>query len=182
MADRKSFSRQVDAWISIVTHREDFVIQKLLFVGLRSLTKLTPVDTRRAKSSWRFGTDRIDKSVDRRPLRGAQNFRAASDAGNRVLREQFDKIRDAEMGHVHWLTNDLDYILALEDGHSPKGRAMLRATFGVLLAALPAIVARARTQRVFGKDARRRGAGVARFPRGRSGRSLDGGIQPSGEI
>jgi hypothetical protein len=84
-------------------------------VGERVISR-TPIDTGRAKSNWNYGLQTPDihttQATGTRTLNGIEDLPAK--AG----------------GFVHYVTNSLAYINALEDGHSkqaPQGMVKLTA-------------------------------------------------------
>ncbi len=141
---RQSFSAQARLWVKTTRKRADRLLRMLAVFSIRRLIDLTPIDTGRAKASWRVAVNKIDRSVDKRPNRGAQNFNALARLGGSTTSAQIRRAQGAKIGTVLWMTNDLRYIVPLEDGHSPQSRFMLRRTFGEAIAAWPTMVARVR--------------------------------------
>lgn len=142
-----SFHDSVSAWVAGTKVRCDRVVRAVVTVGLKTAIDTTPVDTGRAQASWRLSREVIDHSVDTRPPRigtSTKDFGTAVANGNRVLFDQIRRLRGVVIGHVWWVTNDLHYIIPLEDGYSTKGRAMLQKAFGACVTAFPGIVARAK--------------------------------------
>lgn len=136
-----SFSGSVSAWAGKTRDRADRCVVGLTRFCLRSMTSKTPVDTGRARASWRFSVGRPDLSRDMRPEREAPGFSAAVVAGDAVLIQQYAEIeQSARAGFVIWLTNDTPYVRPLEYGYSPKGRDMLFGTFAEAVVAWPGIV------------------------------------------
>lgn len=138
-----TFSRDVSKWVGRTRNRADNAVKGLTRFCLSSMAEFTPVDTGRARASWRFGLNRIDFSFDRRPERDSAGFSAAQSAGDAAFAAQYAEIsRQAEAGSIIWLTNDIHYVLRLERGYSLKGRDMLRKTFARAVVEWPSIVRR----------------------------------------
>lgn len=138
MTPRQPFHRSVSRWVRASQEQFKHVHAEVIERGVKYAVGYTPVLTGRARASWRVseGQPRLDH--DRRSEFGP-NFAAEATAGDLVLAEQIAQARKTTPGVV-WITNNVPYAIPLEDGHSKKGRAMLRRTFGRLIAELPLIV------------------------------------------
>jgi len=141
---RRDFHRGVSRWVRGVHASIDAVHKEVLRRGLTYMTRTTPVLSGRARASWRMGFGRVLLDADRRPDIGGFGYAAAAAAGDVVLQWQFVKVRMAPLGGDVWITNNVAYAIPLEDGHSPKGRAMLRGTLKRILSEFDEIVATAR--------------------------------------
>lgn len=69
----------------------------------------TPVDTGRARGNWfpslNAPSDQVDESASDR-------------SGSKAVGEATSTAQRAKIGDIAWLTNNLPYILPLENGHS----------------------------------------------------------------
>jgi hypothetical protein len=115
------------------------VHQKITLEALTRLVAKTPVDTGRARGNWQVaigsrpaGTVDVpnllphhEPPLDRLPPVSTAG-QGALDAGRKVV----DQIKPFVVVHV---TNNVIYILALEDGHSRQGAHMLELTFEELV-------------------------------------------------
>ena len=107
MANVQQFSLQLKRFGDEVTeeHLKDIV----LFVSFdlfKRIVKNTPVDTGRARASWNIQAGTPDLSV---PPEGLPSY--APNLFPIVAWRPFLKV---------WITNNLDYIVPLEEGHSKK--------------------------------------------------------------
>ena len=85
------------------------VVRKIAFEIYIGVTKKTPVDTGRAKANWNIGTGSIDFSINENATSTAQGSAGRlteprKGAGNKVI----------------YISNNLPYINALENGSSQK--------------------------------------------------------------
>lgn len=84
------------------------VVQKAAIQALRGLVLGTPVDTGRARANWNVATGEADLST-------------TEDTGwESKLNEGTARIANANPYSVIWLSNALDYIMPLEQGHSQQ--------------------------------------------------------------
>lgn len=136
------FQRSVKLWATKVKKRENALIRKLVTFSHKSLVELTPIDTGRAKASWRVAVGRPDLSVDTRGERGTLGFGLSVAVGAVTSLRQFAAASTVTFGGKDvWLTNNLHYIGLLEREHSSQSAWMLRTTFGRAVVAWPGMVA-----------------------------------------
>jgi len=133
----KKFNKEMRAAAKEMTHVEFVKFhKKIAFQALRGITFLTPVDTGRARSNWQTtigrpaegkiggpGGAHIPEQMAERKIAGQ-----VINAGSKVI-EQIDR-----PFLTLWITNNLDYILALEAGSSQQnsGESMVRKTLSRL--------------------------------------------------
>lgn len=102
----QQFANKIDA------NLED-VLRKVSFDLFRGVVQRTPVDTGWARASWNIAFHAPDLSVPEQPSSpGAA--KAANSAQEQVLNGPLGK------HPVVWITNNLDYIVPLEGGHSKQ--------------------------------------------------------------
>jgi len=115
------YGKLVDEIAALIDQDVSVVHRKIAFDLFRGVVLKTPVDTGRARASWKVGIGEIDTSVA--GLGPQQDAAGVTAEGEEVI-GTMDK-------PVHtWITNSLPYIGALEDGHSkqaPNGMVALTA-------------------------------------------------------
>jgi len=128
MAGEDKFVKTIQKFTQIVDIRADFVIQKLAFDAFAGLLGRTPVDTGRARASWRVGINRVNASVAPERKRSSREV----GQGPATKTEIADQLKAAQVKfgqNVH-ITNNLPYIEFLEKGSSRQAPAgMLEITF-----------------------------------------------------
>jgi len=98
------------------------VQQQLCMEALRRVVQKTPVDTGRAKGNWQVG-------VGESP---AGELDTTDPGGEATIQKGNAKIKGlGAFGTCH-ITNNLPYIVGLEDGHSAKGSHMVESTLNEL--------------------------------------------------
>lgn len=99
-----------------VTERQARLIFQKIIIELDTRVVLgTPVDTGRARGNWFPSLNSPSSSVD---------MEAKDKSGSRAISAATATATTAELGDTAWLTNNLPYILPLENGHSgqaPEG-------------------------------------------------------------
>lgn len=94
--------------------------KKIAFDVLNSVVRKTPVDKGRARASWNVSVNRVDLKVE--PKRKSKLGEAAATA--RATSKYNKAIGEVQAFDVIYLSNNLPYILALENGSSsqaPRG-------------------------------------------------------------
>ncbi len=129
MAGEEKFVNTINKFTHLVGVRADFVVQKLAFDAFAGLLGRTPVDTGRARASWRLGINRVNLSVS--PERSRSNKKVGQGPASKGEIAEQTKGLTAEYGDTIHITNNLPYIEVLESGtHSAQAPAgMLRITF-----------------------------------------------------
>jgi len=90
-------------------------LQKQLVIELlRRVILKTPVDTGRARGNWQIGVGSIPKSKEDKQAQGDQ-----AEAGE-IVASALIKLKALGFGQIVWVSNNLDYILFLEDGGSTQ--------------------------------------------------------------
>lgn len=99
-----------------VTERQARLIFQKIIIDLDTRVVLgTPVDTGRARGNWFPSLNSPSSRVD---------MEAEDKSGSRAIAAATSNALGAELGDTAWLTNNLPYILPLENGHSgqaPEG-------------------------------------------------------------
>lgn len=111
-----SFSGDILAFNRKVKKNAEIIFRKVSFDTYGDIIRMTPVDTGRAKGNWllqinnmpNYTTEELDKT-------GSIGISEAASVTNRL-----------RIGNSLFIINNLPYIKALEDGHSPQGANMVR--------------------------------------------------------
>lgn len=115
----KEFNESVQKITRLMTEDEFLAFhRKISLDALRSVVLLTPVDTGRARGGWQSSTQGFRKEPVKRLDKDGG---AAIDRGARVI----DKLK---LYGFYYLSNAVDYIVYLEDGHSNQSRDMVKTT------------------------------------------------------
>ncbi len=130
MADLRGFAQEMRAAGSAAARNAGQLVQKAALAADQAVVLATPVDTGRARLNWLvgIGTPRRDVigDVPRGPgstaataqLRGSQGAGAASESLS-AAQAALIGYRDGDI----WLSNNLPYIVPLNDGHSRQAPA-----------------------------------------------------------
>jgi hypothetical protein len=92
----------------------------VMLEGLKGVVLMTPVDTGRARGNWQvsIGSPAVGE------------LETTDKAGGSTIAKGSQGIQQVQPYTVSWITNNLDYIEALEGGHSQQAPAgMLNVTF-----------------------------------------------------
>lgn len=120
----------LDEIIRLKTEEEALlIVKKIVADAFVRIVNRTPVDTGRARASWQFGVgippagEAPEGEYPALKVDGKAAIRAA-------VSDQLDKISDASPAALWYIANHLDYIEALEAGHSLQSKpyAMLNLT------------------------------------------------------
>ncbi len=105
------FGASIAAFSQKTKVNADKVLRKIALDLLLRLLLESPVDTGRFRANWRVGVNRVDLTVDDR----TDLFEAQDDG--------MGEIAAAKFGDTIYITNNLPYAEALEDGHSGQAPA-----------------------------------------------------------
>lgn len=112
-ADLNAFAKKLDVSL-------DTVVRKVALDAYGRVTKKTPVDTGRARANWNVGAGRPDLRVDK--------------SATRIKRPS---LKRGDGKKVIFITNNLPYINALENGHSTQApNGMVQGTLNELAAGI----------------------------------------------
>lgn len=136
----REFRASVGRWVKASKATGDLLHRNLLVTALKTMRQLTPVDTGRARDSWRVSKNRPIQTADRR--KGFGRFEGV--VGKVVSFAQFVKARRSRIGGVYFISNNVPYAKKLEEGHSRQNELMLRKTFYKIIAEFPAMVEEAK--------------------------------------
>lgn len=105
-----SFQRAVQNWIGKVDIAVDVLTKRTAFKVLNGCAERTPVDTGRARASWNMVVGRNpDLSVQ------PEDYKANKE---QALNTALSTGRSLENARVYTVSNNLDYIIWLEEGTS----------------------------------------------------------------
>jgi|GEM_PF-279419 hypothetical protein len=133
--DFRHFSIQLDRFAEKVKLSPGLVAKRVAFDLFGRIVRRTPVDTGRARSSWNISVNTVNRAVVaevRTHVRDQINPRlvqrakrlAASKFALQPLKNDFV----VKTGDTIWISNNLPYIVRLEQGHSrqaPSGMVAL---------------------------------------------------------
>lgn len=119
----QGFAASVRAFAEKVDRRQEFVIR---FIGLELVRRVateTPVDTGRARGNWQVSIGA--------PKPGVIDRADASPGASSVIAEAsaslaLGSLFDADI----WISNNLPYIVRLEEGHSKQGERFVARAVG----------------------------------------------------
>ncbi len=123
-----SFDVDLTRFVSKLGKRADSLIKKVAFAGVQGVMTRTPVDTGRARASWRVKFNQESRSVASKGTSTGKKFKdptgakEMNDTGiNRVL-----LARNINKDIV--ISNALPYAVPLENGLSKQGSGMVKKT------------------------------------------------------
>jgi len=136
-ADLAAVAKQID--LNLAT-----VVKKVTVEAFKSITELTPVDTGRARASWDVAlgvpSDFLPPDIDP-AKRGARKKKkkpsgmesSMSAVANAQEGKAYDVVARIDATQPVFITSNLPYIEALEEGHSKQAPAgMVRLTLAAL--------------------------------------------------
>lgn len=118
---RKFFNALERELVDIVFQDTNAFVRMVIIRALRLIADRTPVRTGRAQSSWIISIDRIDETVQPEGLESYPSLEATVLDGTSVV----GRFSIARNEHV-FIANSLPYIIPLENGHSQRGRDMVK--------------------------------------------------------
>lgn len=108
--DFRSFSLQLDDFAKKIKLAPTMVVKRCAFDLFSRIIKRTPVDTGRARASWTIAANRADRAVQ---PQGVASYPVPATPLSLTI----------QPGESIWISNNLPYITALEDGHSTQAPA-----------------------------------------------------------
>lgn len=121
----QNFEADIGKFAKLLELRVDTVIQRLSLDIMGRIIQRTPVDTGRARSSWDLSIGAPSEYVP--PERnaslskiGPQSFTMSSDAGGAVDSKALGTAQGITAKQPVFIVSNLDYIEALENGHSKQ--------------------------------------------------------------
>lgn len=94
------------------------VQKRVVFEALKRVVLKTPVDTGKARGNWQVTINRVPKTIVDPPARGEID----------ILNKAVPVLDKLGFGDTVWISNNVDYMVFLENGHSgqaPKGMVSL---------------------------------------------------------
>lgn len=151
-----SFAGSIATFAEKTKGKQDVIVRKLAFDGLRGVVLRSPVDTGRFRGNWNLGVERPDFTArggivatakDGTPQRNLSQ-RSRSRRGNVATAEGLqrgqEKLAAVNRHSKVYITNNLPYAIPLERGHSkqaPGPGGILAATFAELESKLDRLIA-----------------------------------------
>lgn len=127
--DFRSFNLQLDDFARKIGVSGTTVAKRVGFDLFGRIVRKTPVDTGRARASWNISVNQADRSV-------TESVRVTSEAGLKkglikravkaaVTASKMHDLRSLQVnpGDTIWISNNLPYIVTLEEGHSKQAPA-----------------------------------------------------------
>ena len=124
MPDLTKFSRRIQARADRIPHIADAIVRKAALAADQAVVTGTPVDVGRARSNWIVSLDQpASETIDayypgENRSTESQNTQAALDQGEEVVKNY----RGGVGQEIH-ITNNLEYIIPLNNGHSDQAPA-----------------------------------------------------------
>lgn len=109
-----SFKKSVDKFAEKFQVQVQQVVAKTAIDIFSGIVRDTPVDEGRARASWQLTKNAVDPSV-------APEDAAPYDVPNAVILGS--RLLPLEEGEIIYISNNLEYIVPLEEGHSKKAPA-----------------------------------------------------------
>lgn len=106
VSEFKEFDAALSAFAKKMDESVEEVVQRLALMVWQGVVSRTPVDTGRARASWRVGVGEINRSTE-------------PDGEDKYSFPSKPTFGQAEYA-IYYITNSLPYISALENGHSAQ--------------------------------------------------------------
>lgn len=113
-----SFALDISNWAGKTMARQDTILQKVSLDITKGVTMTNPVDTGRSRASWRVGINNVDLSTMAK-LKSGEHI-SPMDAYNMVIEKARAIIEDIRAGDIIFVSNNVEYVPYLEDGHSQQ--------------------------------------------------------------
>lgn len=123
----QNFNADLDAFAKKLGIARQTVYRRVSLELWNGITKRTPVDTGRARSSWNLAIGKPDSFVPAGLIKGTGAHKDDSSPPTEPSAGPPD-VSKVDGTEVVWITSNLDYIEALENGHSkqaPRGMVMI---------------------------------------------------------
>jgi len=124
----KPFTKTLQEFADAIEVDVGTVVRKVAFDIFKGVVQRTPVDTGWARASWNISFGTQDLSVPSKPESPEGAVQQNAKQFNKLDNETFKNFP------IVWITNNLDYIVPLENGHSKqsgKGFMVARTVFEV---------------------------------------------------
>jgi hypothetical protein len=115
--DFRSFNLNLEAFAHKIKLAPATITKRVAFELFGRIVEKTPVDTGRARASWNISIGEPDRSVAPEGQQPAMNRVSAEAKARTALATLTER---GVLGDTVYITNNLPYIVALEDGHSPQ--------------------------------------------------------------
>ena len=125
----RQFAIDLEKFGEVTREQAKVIFQKIALDLDQRVVLATPVDTGRARGNWFPSINEPSGKVD---------LDAEDKSGGKALSALDSAVAQVELGDALWMTNNLPYILPLENGHSkqaPEGMVdinleVVAATYG----------------------------------------------------
>lgn len=118
-ASAREFEAAVDRFTEDILPRAYFVVARRIALDtLQGVVSLTPVDTGRAQGNWQLTVGELsDEVFDTGRSQGA------------IMNEAVGELAKMGLDDTIWISNNLEYVIFLEKGHSKRApRGMVAVT------------------------------------------------------
>jgi hypothetical protein len=112
-----SFGLDLNALIAETGIDPNVVVKKAVLDIARSVIRKSPVDTGRFKGNWQLGVN--SSPSGERDANDSSALGTARDSGP-AMAQVIEKLPAQPLGNSYYITNNLPYAQALEDGHSQQ--------------------------------------------------------------
>jgi hypothetical protein len=112
-----SFGLDLNALIAETGIDPNIVVKKAVLDIARSVIRKSPVDTGRFKGNWQLGVN--SSPIGERDATDSSALGTARDSGP-AMAQVIEKLPAQHLSNTYYITNNLPYAQALEDGHSQR--------------------------------------------------------------
>lgn len=126
MTGTETFEADIGKFAKLLELRVNTVLQRLALDMMGRIILRTPVDTGRARSSWDLSIGKPSEWVPPeregkgKKIVAGQTFTMNANAGASVDSKAFSTAKDITAAQPVFIVSNLDYIEALENGHSKQ--------------------------------------------------------------